>query len=118
MLPVVLAGLMSKVGTLNYDKWSNIIDSDDEADSGKVEPLLDSQKVDAQRDADAAVTDRFITYLRKHLKKDYALAQRKLVARFVGVQHRGTQASNIYRYNDICGFAARVRPSVKPCPRQ
>ena len=96
--------------SLSYDKWNTIVDSDDEANpSGAVEPLLESIKNNAQRDADAAVAERFTGYLREHLKKEYPLAKRKLAALFVGAQHRGSAASNIFRYNDICGFVARVR---------
>ncbi|KAL1530005.1 hypothetical protein AB1Y20_000931 [Prymnesium parvum] len=94
---------------LNYDKWDHIDDSDDEARASdkRVQPLLESTKQQQQRDADAAVAERFAAYLRKHLKQEYPLAKRKLAAQFIGAQHRGESVSNIFRYNDICSFVAR-----------
>lgn len=109
--------LMSK-GVLNYDKWSSLVDSDDEHDTGKVKPLLESTKGGAQRDADASVAERFSTYLRRHLRNEYPISKRQMAARFIGAQHRGSAYSNIFRYNDICSFAARVRQSLLVCSRQ
>ena len=92
--------------TLNYDKWDHIDDSDDELNQTS-QPVLESTKSLAQREADAAVAARFTGYMRRHLKKEYSLAERQLAAQFIGAQHRGEAFSNIYRYNDICSFMAR-----------
>ena len=100
---------------LNYDKWDHLDDSDDEKAGGegsRVEPLLESTKQNSQRDADAAVAERFTVYIRQHLKKEYPLAKRKLAAQFVGAQHRGEASSNIFRYNDICSFFARFNDEL------
>ena len=46
--------------------------------------------------------------LRQHLGKEkYPLAQRKLLARFIAVQFRGAEPSNVYRYADMCAMVAQ-----------
>ena len=104
---------------LSYSKWDRFEDSDEDTGAagdeanGRVNPLLSANKAQQQHEADAAVAERFVVYLRQHLKKEYPLSLRKLAARFIGAQHRGTLSSNIYRYNDIVAFAARVSGPVR-----
>ena len=94
---------------LNYDKWDKLVleDSDEDADKKK-EPLLMQGKSYANHEADAALTEHFIKVLRQHLGKEkYPLAQRKLLARFIAVQFRGAEPSNVYRYADMCAMVAQ-----------
>jgi len=94
---------------LNYDKWDKLVleDSDDDA-TKKKEPLLMQGKTYANHEADAVMTEQFITVMRKHLGKEkYPLSQRKLLSRFIAVQHRGDEPSNIYRYTDMCAMVAQ-----------
>merc|ERR1719491_2462151 len=91
-------------GALNYGKWDKLVleDSDDDAPKKQKEPLLMQGKTYANHEADSVMTEQFITVMRSHLGKEkYPLSQRKLLARFIAVQHRGDEPSNIYRYADM-----------------
>lgn len=94
---------------LDYGKWDKLELSDSDDDKPKkTEPLLRESKTNAHFERDAALTEHFVTVLRKHLGKEkYPLSQRKLLARFIAVQSKGDQPSNVYRYSDITAMVAQ-----------
>ena len=96
-------------GRLDYGKWDKLQLSDSDDDKPKKrEPLLRETKTNAHYERDAALTEHFITVLRKHLGKEkYPLSQRKLLARFIAVQSKGDEPSNVYRYSDITAMVAQ-----------
>lgn len=96
-------------GRLDYGKWDKLqlSDSDDEGPKKK-EPLLRENKTNAHLERDTALTEHFVTVLRKHLGKEkYPLSQRKLLARFIAVQSKGDEPSNVYRYSDITAIVVQ-----------
>ena len=100
----------SSATALNYGKWDKLVleDSDDDAPSKQKEPLLMQGKTYANHEADATLTDEFVKVMRSRLGKEkYPLSQRKLLARFIAVQHRGDEPSNVYRYADMCAMVAQ-----------
>jgi hypothetical protein len=103
---------MTTHAPLSYSRWDSIGDgdSDDEPKQPKPkEPLgaLGHAKSKEQHDADGALYDRFRGHLKTHFKGTHSVTQRKLVARFIAVQHKMDQSSNVFRYNDIIGLAAQ-----------
>lgn len=94
--------------TLSYDKWSRIdgASSEDEADAAR--PLLAGGKSREQHIADEALYEAFRGRFKEHFKGRAPLRQRKLLARFVAMQHRGPEQSNTYRYADIIGIVTQV----------
>ena len=100
----------SSSAALNYGKWDKLVleDSDDDAPNKQKEPLLMQGKTYANHEADSVMTEEFIKVMRSRLGKEkYPLSQRKLLARFIAVQHRGDEPSNIYRYADMCAMVAQ-----------
>ena len=103
-------GSSSATTALNYGKWDKLVleDSDDDAPNKQKEPLLMQGKTYANHEADSVMTEDFIKVMRSRLGKEkYPLSQRKLLARFIAVQHRGDEPSNIYRYADMCAMVAQ-----------
>ena len=80
----------------------------DEDGSGEAQPLLLSGKASAQVEADSELYERYKALFKTHLKGRFPLALRKLLARFIAVQHRGDETSNIYRYSDIIGLITQA----------
>mmetsp|Transcript_52558 Transcript_52558/g.120755 ORF Transcript_52558/g.120755 Transcript_52558/m.120755 type:complete len:148 (-) Transcript_52558:9-452(-) len=95
---------------LSYEKWQAVTVSDDE--DGEAKPLLPSRKDPAQVEADGEMYERYKALFKAHLKGKFPLALRKLLARFIAVQHRGTESSNIYRYSEIVGLISQRRAEL------
>ena len=96
---------------LSYNKWAIIEDAESDDDGQKeARPLgaLGHAKSKEQHEADNILYDKFRGYLKTHFKGKYPLSQRKLLARFIAIQDKVDQSSNIYRYNDIIGLATQV----------
>ena len=96
---------------LSYDKW-NVIDgvsSDDDESKGAARPLLAGGKSHAQHQADEAMYEAFKQRFKEHFKGRAPLRQRKLLARFVAMQHRYAEPSNTFRYADIIGIVTQRR---------
>ena len=94
---------------LSYDKW-NVIDgvsSDDDESKGAARPLLAGGKSHAQHQADEAMYEAFKQRFKEHFKGRVPLRQRKLLARFVAMQHRYAEPSNTFRYADIIGIVTQ-----------
>ena len=94
---------------LSYDKW-NVIDgvsSDDDESKGAARPLLAGGKSHAQHQADEAMYEAFKERFKEHFKGRAPLRQRKLLARFVAMQHRYAEPSNTFRYADIIGIVTQ-----------
>eukprot|EP00315_Gephyrocapsa_oceanica_P013838 CAMPEP_0185351264 /NCGR_PEP_ID=MMETSP1364-20130426/3330_1 /TAXON_ID=38817 /ORGANISM="Gephyrocapsa oceanica, Strain RCC1303" /LENGTH=253 /DNA_ID=CAMNT_0027950807 /DNA_START=62 /DNA_END=823 /DNA_ORIENTATION=- len=94
---------------LSYDKW-NVIDgvsSDDDESKGAARPLLAGGKSHAQHQADEAMYEAFKQRFKEHFKGRAPLRQRKLLARFVAMQHRYAEPSNTFRYADIIGIVTQ-----------
>lgn len=94
---------------LSYDKWSHIegasSDEEEALDAGR--PLLASNKGHAQHQADEQLYETFKARFKQHFKGRAPLKQRKLLSRFIAVQHSGPEASNTYRYADIIGIVTQ-----------
>uniref|UniRef100_A0A7S4BN81 Uncharacterized protein n=1 Tax=Chrysotila carterae TaxID=13221 RepID=A0A7S4BN81_CHRCT len=113
---------------VDYNKWEKVNASSSDENSGDegsrpqtsggtvvlrkpgnkqpARPLLDSNKSDGQRRLDEIMYQRYLSLFEKHLKESDA-DRRSLLARFIAVQHKGHESSNIYRYSDITGLAAQ-----------
>ena len=104
-------GSSSATTALNYGKWDQLVledSDDDDAPNKQKEPMLMQGKTYANHEADSVMTEDFIKVMRSRLGKEkYPLSQRKLLARFIAVQHRGDEPSNIYRYADMCAMVAQ-----------
>ena len=97
---------------LSYTKWDNLDVSDDECDGDKgtfpaLEPVLNANKTNAQRDADERTYCRFVDYMGRH-KDAVPSEKRAMVARFVAVSDKQGQSSNTHRYSEIVSVLAQV----------
>tara|TARA_B100000524_G_scaffold253677_1_gene137079 strand:+ start:1662 stop:2504 length:843 start_codon:yes stop_codon:yes gene_type:complete len=99
---------------LSYQKWDTLdaAGSDVEgidADGTKL-PLL--SKSPQQLEADEAVYEKYKGVFKQHCKGQYALATRKLLARFIAIQHRGSEPTNTFRYADIMALVQQRREEL------
>jgi len=95
---------------LSYDKWSHIEGaSSDDGDADAVRPLLSGQKSRVQLQADEELCETFKALFKQHFKGRAPLRQRKLLARFISLQHSGPEPSNTFRYSDIIAIVTQVR---------
>lgn len=98
---------------LSYDKWAKLDegDSDEEgAADGAAAPML--SKSQQQLEADEKLYEKFRAIFKQHCKGQYPLAARKLLARFIAIQHRGAEPTNTFRYADIMGIVQQRREEL------
>ena len=94
---------------LSYNKFDKMdLDADSGDETQPRAPMLISSKAHEVFERDNVMFERFKLLFKTHLKADYPLSLRKLLARFIAVQHAGGESSNIYRYNDIMGLVGQV----------